>query len=133
MADPSHNVPARPTVLLVEDETELVTMWRKVLDQYFDIETATNGEEASLLLATRPFDLIVSDHLMPGKLQGLDFLVQAMQQRPATRRVLMTGYMNPELIARSISIARLSACLIKPINVLDLRDEMFAALGSRQS
>ena len=45
----------------------------------------------------------------------------------------MTGYMNPDLIARSISVARLSACLIKPIKVLDLRDEMFAALGSRQS
>ncbi len=133
MADPRQNQPARPTVLLVEDEAELVTMWRKVLDQDFDLETAANGEEATLLLAARSFDLIVSDHMLPGKLQGLDFLVQAMQQRPATRRVLMTGYMNPDLIARSISVAKLSACLIKPIKVLDLRDEMFAALGSRQS
>ena len=133
MADPSQNPPARPTVLLVEDEAELVTLWRKVLDQDFDLETAANGEEAALLFAARPFDLIVSDHMLPGRLQGLDFLVQALQQRPATRRVLMTGYMNPDLIARSISIAKLSACLIKPIKVLDLRDEMFAALGSRQS
>jgi response regulator RpfG family c-di-GMP phosphodiesterase len=133
MADPSPKPPVRPTVLLVEDEAELVTMWRKLLDQDFDIETAATGEEAALLLATRPYDLIVSDHMMPGKLQGLDFLVQAMQQRPASRRLLMTGYMNPDLIARSISVAGLSACLIKPIKVLDLRDEMFAALGSRQS
>jgi response regulator RpfG family c-di-GMP phosphodiesterase len=133
MAESNPNPPARPTVLLVEDETELATMWRKVLDQDFDIETATNGEEAALLFAAQPFDLIVSDHMLPGKLQGLDFLVQAMQQRPATRRLLMTGYMNPDLIARSISVAKLSACLIKPIKVLDLRDEMFAALGSRQS
>ena len=133
MADPSPNPPARPTVLLVEDETELATMWRKVLEADFEIEMATNGEEAALLFAARPFDLIVSDHMLPGKLQGLDFLVQAMQQRPATRRVLMTGYMNPDLIARSISVAQLSACLIKPLKALDLRDEMFAALGSRQS
>ncbi len=133
MAESNPNPPARPTVLLVEDETELATMWRKVLDQDFDIETATNGEEAALLFAAQPFDLIVSDHMLPGKLQGLDFLVQAMQQRPATRRLLMTGYMNPDLIARSINVAKLSACLIKPIKVLDLRDEMFAALGSRQS
>ena len=133
MADPSPNPPARPTVLLVEDETKLATMWRKVLEADFEIEMATNGEEAALLFAARPFDLIVSDHMLPGKLQGLDFLVQAMQQRPATRRVLMTGYMNPDLIARSISVAQLSACLIKPLKALDLRDEMFAALGSRQS
>jgi len=133
MAAPSPSTPARPTVLLVEDEQELVTMWRQVLDQDFDIETAADGEEAALLLNARPFDLIVSDHMMPGKLQGLDFLVQALQQRPATRRVLMTGYMNPDLIARSITVAQLSSCLLKPVKVLDLRDAMFAALGSRQS
>ncbi len=133
MADPSQIPATRPTVLLVEDEAELVAMWRTVLDQDFDLETAANGEEAALLLAARSFDLIVSDHMLPGKLQGLDFLVRALEQRPATRRVLMTGYMNPDLIARSISLAKLSACLIKPIKVLDLRDEIFAALGSRQS
>lgn len=133
MADPAQKPSARPTVLLVEDEAELVKMWRQVLDDDFDIETASNGEEAVLLFASRRYDLIVSDHMMPGKLQGLDFLVQVMEQRPATKRILMTGYMNPDLLARSISVAGLSACLIKPVKVLDLRDEMYSALGSRQS
>ena len=69
--------------------------------------------------------------MLPGKHQGLDFLMEALQQQPDVKRILMTGCLNPELLARSSTLAQLSACLIKPVEISRLRRELDEALGSR--
>jgi response regulator RpfG family c-di-GMP phosphodiesterase len=56
---------------------------------------------------------------MPGE-KGLDFLIRASQLHPKTRRILMTGYINPELLSRSIGVAKLARCLIKPVGIGEL-------------
>lgn len=125
----AENVTARPLLLLVEDEVQLVEALRANLEGEFEIEVAGNVDEACLLLGTRNFHVIVSDHMLPGKLQGVDFLELAMRQQPEAKRILMTGYLNPELLARSMSLARLSACLIKPVDMARLRQELRNAIG----
>ncbi len=127
MAD---EITSRPLLLLVEDELQLVEALRSNLEGEYEIETATNVEEARLLLGTRKFNIIVSDHMLPGREQGLDFLEEAMHQQPEAKRILMTGYLNPELLARSMTLARLSACLIKPVDLVQLRQELHIALGT---
>ena len=126
MAD---EITARPLLLLVEDESQLVEALVANLSDEFEIEVAGNVEEAQLLLGTHAFHVIVSDHMLPGKLQGLDFLEQAMHQQPEAKRILMTGYLNPELLARSMTLARLSSCLIKPVDIARLRQELRNAIG----
>jgi DNA-binding NtrC family response regulator len=101
------------------------------LKDEFEIEVAGNVEEARALFNTRKYDLILSDHMLPGKLQGLDFLIEAFQRRPETKRILMTGYLNPELLSRGAALAQLSACLIKPVEIMRLRKELDEALGRR--
>src|SRR5438045_2175256 len=91
---------SRPLLLLVEDEPLLVATLRENLEDQFEIEVATNVEEARALFSTRKFDVILSDHMLPGKPQGLDFLIEALKRRPETKRILMTGYVNPELLSR---------------------------------
>lgn len=95
----------------------------------FDIERAANVEEAKMLLASRPFDVLLCDHMMPGKQQGLDFLVEAMQHYPRSKRILMTGYINPDLISRSTALAGLSACLTKPVNMSEVKRVLRQTLG----
>src|SRR5688572_766774 len=97
MSDPA--TPARPLLLLVEDEA------------------AGTVDEARLLLGSRKYALILSDHMLPGRDQGLDFLVEALERQPAAKRILMTGYLNPDLLGRSVNLAGLSACLLKPVDM----------------
>jgi DNA-binding NarL/FixJ family response regulator len=119
---------ARPVVLLVDDETALRDSLREGLVSDFDVEAAASAEEAELMMATRAYDVVVSDHLMPGE-EGLRFLERVSQRRPATRRIMLTGYMNPELISRSVAVAGLSACLVKPVHASELAKAIRAAMA----
>src|ERR1700710_623019 len=93
---------SRPLLLLVEDEPFLASILCQNLENQFEIEVASNVEEARALFSTRKYDVILSDHMLPGKVQGLDFLIEAFERRPETKRILMTGYLNPELLSRGV-------------------------------
>lgn len=121
----------RPAVLLIDDEQPLLDALRLNLEADFEIETAGSAQEAEMHLALRRFDVIVSDHLMPDE-SGLDFLVRMSERYPETRRILMTGYMNPELISRATVVASLSGCLLKPIHHREVSSLIHAALGPAQ-
>lgn len=117
----------RPVVLLVDDEPALLDSLRQGLESEFDMDFAASAEEAELMMATRNYDVVVSDHLMPGE-EGLQFLIRAAKRKPATQRIMLTGYMNPELLSRSVAVASLAACLVKPVRAADLAQAIHAAL-----
>ncbi len=119
----------RPSILLLEDDIQLRSAMSDNLEAEFELETAANVEEAFLLLSTRSFDVLLCDQMVPGKKQGLDFLMEAQHRQPAARRILVTGYMNPELLSRSIALAGLHACLLKPVTMAELRKTLHTALG----
>jgi two-component system response regulator HupR/HoxA len=119
----------RPVVLLLEDEPQLTRTMCLNLEQEFEIETAANADEALLLLGTRKFDALLCDHMLPGSMQGLEFLLEAMKRQPLAKRILMTGYMNPDLISRGVPLAELSALLLKPASVQEVRRALHEALG----
>ena len=118
---------AKPKVLLVDDERALLEVLRLGLEAEYEVEVASTAEEAGLLLSTGKHDVVVCDHLMPGE-AGLDFLISAFRRHPASKRILVTGYMNPEFLARSTQLAGLSACLLKPVPVSELKVAIRTAL-----
>ncbi|MEO7415111.1 MAG: response regulator [Opitutaceae bacterium] len=109
----------RPLVLLIDDELPYLDMLRTGLSREFEIDVAHDTEEGGMQLSVRDYDAVVCDHLMPGE-KGLDFLIRASQLHPKTRRVLITGYINPELLSRSIGVAKLARCIIKPVGIAEL-------------
>ena len=116
---PPLNSEPKPVVLLVDDEAEICTVLELGLKDHCDVESARSAEEAELMMATRRYDVIVCDHLMPEE-EGVSFLTRAMTLFPAVRRILMTGYTNPELLARCTGLANLSGCLVKPVRAAEL-------------
>ncbi len=128
MADPATSF--RPWLLLVEDEAPLAEATKANLESDFQVEVAGTVAEAIQRLGTRQYTVIISDHLLPGKEQGLNFLMTALERQPAAKRILMTGYLNPELLGRSVSVAQLSACLVKPVSMAILRQELQRVLGT---
>jgi DNA-binding NtrC family response regulator len=112
-------VPARLAVLLVDDELPLLDTFRLGLGNEFDLDCAESAAEAERKMAARSYDVIVCDHLMPGE-EGLHFLIRASARHPRTQRILITGFMNPEMLAQNIALAGLSACLLKPVKAAEL-------------
>lgn len=53
------------SVLLVDDDDELLTFETKVLSSYYNVYTATNGEDALEILKSTTINLVVSDVMMP--------------------------------------------------------------------
>lgn len=123
------NASRRPVVLLLDDEAQLTAVMVRMLEGEFEVEVAASVEEAEMLLGTRSFDAIIADHMMPGTKQGLDFLVDAIRLQPTAKRILMTGYMNPELLARAVTIGQLSGLLLKPATAQQIRKALHDALG----
>jgi DNA-binding NtrC family response regulator len=119
----------RPAVLLVDDERELLSALGAGLEGEFALETAASAEEADLMMASSSYDVLICDHMLPGE-AGLEFLIGMSARHPGTRRILLTGYMNPELISRSVALARLIACLLKPVPAEALAAAVRTALAS---
>lgn len=119
----------KPALLLVDDERALLAAMEASLEREFEVETAASVEEADLRLGLRSYAMVICDHLMPGEL-GLDFLVRTKSRFPDMHRILLTGYMNPELISRSMKLAGLSACILKPVLPRELITEIKRVLAA---
>lgn len=111
--------PKQGAVLLVDDEKPLLDLYAEALAPYFEISLATSSREAGFLMHKKAFKVVVSDHLMPGG-NGLSFLVDAREEYPNTQRVLVTGYMKPEMLLRSVNEAALYRYLLKPVSMPEL-------------
>jgi len=117
--DPAPPKPALGAVLLIDDEKPLLTLFQEALSPYFEIILATSAKEAAFLMHKKAFKVVVCDHLMPGG-NGLSFLVHAREEYPDTQRVLVTGYMKPEMLLRSVNEAALYRYLLKPVSLPEL-------------
>jgi len=119
----------KSSVLIVDDEQPFLKMLEQALVDDFQLVTLTSTGEAEKLMALHRFDIVVCDYLMPGEM-GLEFLVRCAERWPRTRRIMLTGYINPELLSRSVTIADLSACLLKPVRPTELADAIRTALDA---
>ena len=111
--------PAKVAVLLVDDEQALLDVFSTALSPLFDITTATTAREADFILQKKTFKVVVADHLMPGG-NGMNFLVRAREEFPHMQRILVTGYMKPEMLLRSVNEAALFRYLLKPVAIAEL-------------
>ena len=117
--DPSPPKPKLGAVLLIDDEKPLMMLFQEVLSPYFEITMATHTKEAGFIMHKKAFKVVVCDHLMPGG-NGLGFLVHAREEYPDMQRVLVTGYMKPEMLLRSVNEAALFRYLLKPVSLPEL-------------
>lgn len=91
--DDTAEVGAKGTVLLVEDNPEVATVSRNLLEQLgYDVLRATDAAAALRELQSNNIDLVFSDIVMPGDLDGLGLAHHLRQARPDLPVLLATGY-----------------------------------------
>lgn len=106
----------KDAVLVVDDEAPLLEMYRTALSAHFEVTTASSVREAEFALHKKAFRVVVADHLMPGG-NGLSFLVRVREEHPEAARVLVTGYMKPEMLLRAVNEAAVFRYLVKPVEL----------------
>ena len=81
-------------ILLIEDQEEVRRVMKKNLESVgYEVTEAETGDEASGTFSEAgPFDLVITDMVMPGKLQGLDVAELIRSKRPGQKIVFMSGY-----------------------------------------
>ncbi|MBN2445465.1 MAG: response regulator [Phycisphaerae bacterium] len=97
-ADGAETRPRLPTILLVDDESEIRSVMREVLERAgYEVASASRGVEALGLCATRPqpFDLVIADVTMP-EMNGRELVRRLQRAAPRTRVLLMSGYADEE-------------------------------------
>ena len=63
-----------PRVLVVDDvEDNREILRRRLMAARFEVETACSGAECLEMLAAKPFDIVLLDHMMPG-MDGMETL-----------------------------------------------------------
>ena len=90
------------TVLVVEDEKNMLSLLEKVLRQQgYQVFTATDGEKALEVHQHHngTIDVVLLDIGLP-KLAGEDVLRKMKQQNPGVKVVIASGYLEPELKAK---------------------------------
>lgn len=106
-------------VLVIDDEKPLLEVFAAALAPDFEVSTASSVQEGEQLLRSKAFKVVLADHLMPGG-NGMNFLVRCREEFPHMQRVLVTGYMKPELLMRSVNEAALLRYLLKPVSMPEL-------------
>lgn len=109
----------KDAVLLIDDERPLLEVFSAALSPHFEIVMAGSAREAEFILHKKDFKVVVADHLMPGG-NGMNFLVRARDEYPHMQRILVTGYMKPEMLMRSVNEAALFRYLLKPVALPEL-------------
>lgn len=112
----------KPIILAVDDEPSvLAAVVRDLRREYganYDVQRAASGVEGLELvgefkLANRVVALFIVDQRMP-EMNGVDFLVRAIELYPDARRVLLTAYADTDAAIKAINDVRLDHYLMKP-------------------
>lgn len=123
----------RLNILLVDDEENILkALQRLLMDEDFDIETATSGEAALEKLRTlENVGLIVSDQRMPG-MNGAEFLGKSQEFAPYAQRILLTGYSDINATIEAINKGGAGRYISKPWDDDDLVSAIRDAVGYYQ-
>ncbi|WP_177220541.1 ATP-binding protein [Poseidonocella sedimentorum] len=132
--EPAPEAPHAPAdgkrILLVEDEDSVRTVLLSMLEAAgYSVVVAKNGDNAFDIFRTQPeFDLIVTDIVMPGQLQGTHLARRIRETKPEARFIFMSGYAS-EASVHGNGLRPEDMRLMKPVPRAELLQAVADALS----
>ncbi|MGA9644067.1 MAG: response regulator [Terriglobales bacterium] len=115
-------------ILLVDDDSNILDGFRRILAREFTIDTALGGEPALKNIASNgPYAVVVSDMRMPG-MDGIQFLNKVKLESPNTVRVMLTGNSDMDTAVVAINEGSIFRFLNKPCSKEMMAKTLTAAL-----
>jgi len=104
----------RPTLLIVDDEPEVLHSVHDLLRLEFRVLTCERGEDALGLLGSgEDVQVVMSDQRMPG-MTGVDVLRHAKRLRPEATRLMLTAYADIKAVVAAINQGSVFRYITKP-------------------
>jgi PAS domain S-box-containing protein len=114
-------------ILIVEDEDAAREGLQQILASLgYEVAAVASGEEATVLQADRPFDLLLTDLMLPG-VTGSQLAADLLARWPALKVILMSGYHEDDAVRRAVSEGGVRF-LQKPFDMATLAREVYAGL-----
>jgi DNA-binding response OmpR family regulator len=118
--------------LVVDDEAGIRFFLAETLRKAgHTVEAAGSGEEALERLRTTPFDLVVLDLKLGGRVDGLRVLEAVRWRWPGTMAIILTGHGSLDSAMAAIRDG-VDGYLLKPVEPKDLRQAIQEASDRRQ-
>jgi len=119
-----------PHLLVVEDEPVIASLLADVLSRHGYRVTICHTVADGIALAKQHEDLslCISDFLLPDR-TGLDLVLSLKGLRPQLRIVLVSAYLEPELVARIEAVGTVGLIVRKPLDIFDLRGRIDGLVG----
>ena len=114
------------TLLVVDDEPEVVRSVQSLLRREFRVLGATSAADGMRLMQEHEVHLVMSDQRMPG-MTGVEFLNQLRGDFPEAIRLLFTGYADVKAVIAAINEGNVYRYLAKPWDPDELRSVMTQA------
>jgi HD-like signal output (HDOD) protein/CheY-like chemotaxis protein len=118
-------------VLCVDNNPDELALLRRMLGRMkgdWIIECADNGPLAIQKMFQSPFDVVVSNFLMPN-MNGAQLLEQVMKHFPQTVRIMLSGYFDWTATPKLMNAAHQYLC--KPCDLAELQETISRALFLR--
>ncbi len=108
-------------ILLVDDEQHVTRALERALrKEGYDIKAVNDPQAALALLKTEKFDLVISDHLMPG-MTGLEFTKLVRDRYPDMMRLMLTGQADLDMVISAINHGEVYRFVKKPWDDAELK------------
>jgi len=119
------------TILIVDDEPELLEVAKEMLEALgYKTWTASNGQEAiDCLLKVPTIELLFSDVVMPGSMNGYQLAEKAININPNLKILLTSGYTD-KVVAHDGQARFKTNILSKPYTETELSQQLRSTLGS---
>ncbi len=109
----------RHTLLIVDDEPDVLDSLRHLFHRQFRVLTATDPAEGLAMLGREPVQVILSDQRMPG-MTGDEFLSRARHVAPEAVRLIFTGYADIQAVIDAINRGGIFRYILKPWDAAEL-------------
>ena len=106
--------PVCRSVLLVDDEFEVLAVLEALLDDEWDVTTAQSGTAAlEVLHGDQNIDLIITDQRMP-EMTGVELLQKVSDSHSDLYRMVLTAYSDVDPIVSAINQGKVDQFILKP-------------------
>jgi response regulator RpfG family c-di-GMP phosphodiesterase len=121
----------RKTILYIDDEEINLRLFKATFRREYNILTAKTANEGMKLISENTIDLIITDQRMP-EVTGVEFLsmVQKIYPKIPPRRLIISGYSDPEDIALAYKEFQLFKFISKPWDQTELQEIITKAMNN---
>ncbi len=124
-AEPNIKEPAKPILLVDDEEIVLVALRDTLLHEGYAVVTSPHAVHALTVLQEQEFSVVITDQQMP-MVNGLEFLAQVRQIQPDATRILITAVLAIGTLIDAINKAEIYRFVVKPWS----REELLATVKS---